>query len=108
ISFRTRHPKIMLEAAFGVGPFFVADDAGTFAAEAAEAADNRSVVAELPVAGKRDEICDQPGNVVEAVRPLGMPGNLSFLPGREFGAELLQCQRGLCPEPAEFLAEARI
>src|SRR5207244_5245882 len=40
IAFRTRPAEIVLEAAFGVGALFVADDADAFAAEAAEAADD--------------------------------------------------------------------
>src|ERR1700741_4421105 len=95
----------MFEAAFGVGALFVADDTDAFAAEAAEAADDCSVVAELPVTGERQEIGGQAGDVVEAVRALRMSGNLSFLPGREFGVELLQSQCGLRLEPADFLAD---
>ena len=68
----------------------MADDADAFAAKAAEAADDCSVVAEFAVTGEWDEIADQPCDIVEAMRPLRMPGDLSLLPGRELGVELLQ------------------
>ena len=83
----------------------MADDAEALAAEAAEAADDRLVVAELAVAGERHEVGDQRGDVVEAVRPLGMARHLRLLPGRELGIELLERLRGLGLEAGNLLAD---
>ena len=82
IAFRPRHSKIMLESAFSVRAFFVADDAHAFAAETAEAADDCGVVAELAITGKWDEVGNQPCDVIKTVWPLRVSGNLRLLPRR--------------------------
>src|SRR4029079_10615352 len=105
ISLRTRHAKIVLDPAFGVGPFFMADDADTFAAEASKASNNGGVLAELPVTGERDEAGDEPVDVVGAMRALRMAGDLRFLPGRELGVQVLQGERGFCLKPANLFAD---
>src|SRR5262249_57157807 len=51
ISLRPRHPEIVLEAAFGRRALLMPDDADAFAAKAAEATDDRDVIAEFAVAG---------------------------------------------------------
>ena len=53
VALRPRHAEIVLEPALGGRALLVADDADALAAEAAEAADDRLVVAELAVAGER-------------------------------------------------------
>ena len=68
VALRARHAEIVLEPVLGGRALLVADDADALAAEAAEAADDRLVVAELAVAGERHEIGDQGGDVVEAAR----------------------------------------
>ena len=95
VAFRPRHAEIVLEAAVGVGALLVADDADALAAEAAEAADDRRVLAEFAIAGERDEIGDEPGDVVEAMRPLRMAGDLGLLPGCQLGVEFLERLRRL-------------
>src|SRR5262249_28750253 len=97
--------EIVLDPALGRRALLVPDDADALAAEAAEAADDRLVVAELAVAGERDEIGDQGRHVVEAMRPLGMAGNLSLLPRREFGIDVLEGLRGLGLETGNLLAD---
>jgi hypothetical protein len=67
----------VLETTFGVGTFFLTDDAHALAAEAAEPADDRRVLAEGAIAGQRNEIGDELGDVIEAMRPLRMPRPLS-------------------------------
>ena len=83
----------------------MADDADALAAEAAEAADDGLVVAEFAVAGERNEIGDQAGDIVEAMRPLRMARHLRLLPGRQVGIELLERQRRLHLEPADLVAD---
>ena len=95
----------MLEPALGGRALLLADDADALAAEAAEAADDRLVVAELAVAGERHEVGDQRADIVEAVRPLGMAGDLGLLPGRELGIEVLERLRGLGLEAGDLLAD---
>ncbi len=68
IAFGPRHAEIVLEPAVGVGALLVADDADALAVETAEPADDRRVVAVLAIAGKRNEIRDQRGNVIETMR----------------------------------------
>ena len=60
VALRPRHAEIVPEPALGVGALFLAEDADRLAAEAAEAADDRLVVAEFAVAGERRELGDEP------------------------------------------------
>ena len=83
----------------------MADDADALAAEAAEAADQGLVLAELAVAGERHELRDQPADVVEAMRPLRMARHLGFLPRRQLGVEVPERQRRLGFEPADVLGD---
>ena len=81
------------------------DDADALAAETAEAADDRVVVAELAVAGQRNEIGDQRAHIVEAMGPLGMTGDLRLLPRRELRVEILERLRRLGLEAGNLLAD---
>jgi hypothetical protein len=83
----------------------VADDADALAAEAAEAADDRRVLAVFAIAGQRDEIGDEPGDVVEAVRPLRMAGDLGLLPGCQLGVEFLERLRRLAFDAGDLLVD---
>src|SRR6185437_17166024 len=105
ISFRARHAEIVLEATFGVGAFLMANDAHALAAEPTEAADDRRIVAELAIARERNEIRDQSGNVIEAVRALRMTRHLSFLPWREICIQFLQSLRGFHLEVVDPLTD---
>ena len=64
------HAEIVPDAGLGVGALLLAHHADRLAAEAAEAADDGLVLAELAVAGERRELGDQPGAVVDEMRPL--------------------------------------
>ena len=83
----------------------MAEQADAFAAEAAEAADDGVVVAELAVARERHEIGDQLGDVVQAVRPLRVAGDLRLLPGGEVGVELLERRRRLGLQAGDLVAD---
>ncbi len=83
----------------------MADDADALAAEAAEAADDRRVLAELAVAGERCEFGDQAGDGIEAMRALRMPGDLRLLPRREPRIELLEREAGFCFQAIDFVAD---
>src|SRR5262245_20350261 len=107
IALRPRHAEIVLEPLLGGRALLVADDADALAAEAAEAADDRLVVAELAVAGERYEVGDQRAYVVEAARPVGVARDLRLLPGREAGIEVLERLGGLRLQPADLLPDCR-
>ena len=64
-----------------------------------------AVLGEVAVAGQRDEILDQGGDVVEAVRPVGMPRDLRLLPGRELGVGIDQRLVRLLLQPRHFLRD---
>ena len=79
--------------------------ADALAAEAAEAADDGRVLAELAVAGERREILDQAGDVVErnaAAPDGGRPGSSARASAWH---RVLGALRGLRLEPADLLAD---
>ena len=53
------HAEVVLDAAFGVGTFFVADQHDGAAGETAHAADDGMVLGEITVTGQRREVLDQ-------------------------------------------------
>src|SRR6516225_5472777 len=106
ITLRTCHSEIMFEAALCVRTLFMADDADAFTAETTEPTDNRCVVAELAVTGERNEILDQPGNVVETMWSLWMSSDLGFLPRRKFGIELFERSRCFRFQPTDLFADS--
>ena len=74
-------------------------------AKAADPADERPIVCEMPVATQLDEVVEQPLHVVKGVRTLEMPGELDRSP------DLLRARLGLDaldlpPEPAELILNA--
>ena len=83
----------------------MADDADGVAAEAAEAADDGRVLAELAVAGEWNEFGEQAGDGIEAMRALRMARHLRLLPGRQVGIELLQGEGGLGLEAVDLVAD---
>ena len=85
----------------------MADDADALAAEAAEAADDRLVLAEFAVAGERREIGDQAVDVIEAMRPLRMARDLRLLPGRQLGIEVARASARPCASSARDLVVDR-
>jgi hypothetical protein len=84
---------------------FVADDANAFAAETAEAAQQRFVFAEFAVAGERREIRDELRDIIGKMRPLRVAGHLRLLPRRQIGIDILQRLRGLRFETRHFVAD---
>ena len=104
IAFRPRHAEIVLDARLGVGALFLADDADRPAAEPAETADDRRVLAKLPVTRQGREIVHERLDIVAEMRPLRMPRDLRFLPGREIGIKIGQCLLGLGFETRQLLA----
>ena len=97
-------PKLCLSRPSVSAPFSVEHENAS-SAEAADAADNRGVLAKVAVAGERHEIDDQPGDVIEAMRPLGVPRHQHLLPWRQPGVALPQEAVSLGFEPADLLGD---
>ena len=108
VTLRLCHAEIVLEPGFGGRPFLVSDHADALAAEAAEAADNRFIFAELAVARERHEILDQCADEIETMRPLRMARHLRLLPRRHRGVEIPQRLHRLGFEPADFLLDLHL
>ncbi len=65
--------------AFGIVAAFVADNDAGPAHETAKAADDGLIFRKGAVAGQRREILDQLFDVIEAMRPVGVPRDLHLL-----------------------------
>ena len=103
VAFGPRHAEIVLDAAFGVGALLMADQHHRAAGQAADAADDGLVLAEIAVAGERGEVLDQRIDVMPEMRALGMAGDLRLLPRRQLGIGFLQGFARLGLELGEFL-----
>ena len=75
------------------------------AAEAAEAADDGLVLAELAVAGERRELVDQRVAIRQEMGPLRMTGDKRLLPRRQRRVELLQRRRRLGLEASDIVRD---
>ena len=84
----------------------MADERNRAAAEAADAGDERPVVRPPPVAVQLDEVVQQPLDVVERVRPLGMARELDGAPDLLVGDLRLHALE-LLLEPLEIAGYAR-
>ena len=94
------HAEVVRDPALGICALLLADDHGGVAAEAPQPADDGTIFAEGAVAGERQEVGDEARDVVGAVGPELMAGDLCLLPGSEAAVGL--------PEQAIDLAlEAR-
>ena len=98
-------PKLCRSRVSVDGALLLADHAHRLAAEAAEAADDRLVLAELAVARKRREIGDERADIIEAMRPLRMARHLRLLPRRQLAIELLERLVRLALEARDLLAD---
>src|SRR4051794_10681224 len=82
----------------------MADNANAFAAESTEASDDRIVVTEFAIAGKRNEIAYQRRDVVHAMGALRMARDLRLLPWIELIVELLERLRRFRLQARDLLA----
>ena len=95
----------MLDAALGGGALFLADHADALAAEAAEAAHQRFVLAELAVARHRREFGDQRVDEIGEMRALRMARHQRLLPRRQIGVEVGQRLRRLVLDARDLIAD---
>src|SRR6266446_5330650 len=95
----------MLDAGFGGGALFLADLADALTAEAAEAAQQRFVLAEFAVSRQRREFADQRVDEIGEMGPLRMARDQRLLPRREVGVELAQRLRRLVLDPRNLVGD---
>ncbi len=98
-------PKLCLMRDLGGGALFLADHADALAAEAAESAHQRLVLAEFAVACQRREFGDQRTDEIGQMRPLRVARDQGFLPRRQVGVEIAQRLRGLVLDPRNLIAD---
>jgi hypothetical protein len=80
----------------------------TAAPEAAEAAEDRMIVAEAAVAGQRREVGDQRLDVVGEVRPVDVARDLRLLPGRQLAVGGREQLRRAALEPGDLVLEVEL
>ena len=95
----------MLDTGIGGVALLLAHHADAFAAETAEAAEQRLVIGEFAIAGERREFGDQRVDEVGEVRPLRMARDQRLLPRRQIGVEIGQRLRRLLLDLADLLAD---
>ncbi len=95
----------MPDAALGGIALFLAHHADGLTAEAAEAGNQRLVLAELAVAGERGEFGDQALDEVVEMRPLRMPRDQRLLPRRQVQIEVGQRLRRLVLDLPDLLGD---
>jgi hypothetical protein len=97
-----------MQAALGVGALLVTHDQRRAAAETADAADDRLVLGEQPVAGQGREVLHQARHVVVEPGPVQMAGHLGLLPGAQLGVGLAQLPVQLALQPADFIGDVDV
>jgi hypothetical protein len=102
VAFRPGHPEIVLQAARCVVAFLMADEHHLAAGEPPQAADDRLVLAEIPVSGEWHEIGNQGRDIVLEMGPFGMPRDLGLLPRGQLRIGLAQQPLGTLLEPLDL------
>ncbi len=98
IALGTGHAEIALDAAAGIVALFMADHHDRAILEPREATQNRLVLGEFAIPGKRRVFLKQRFDIVAAMRAVRMPRHLAFAPGRQLLVEILEHVRGLAVE----------
>ena len=80
----------------------MADDHDRPPLQPANAADDRRILAERPVAGERREIVDQSGDIVFEMRPLGVARDDRLLPRRQARIDVGELAFGALGEAGGF------
>ena len=99
IALGLRHAEVAVDLLLGVAALLVADDRHRPVAEEREAADERRVVREAPVAVELGPLREERLDVVERVGPVRVARDQRLLPGRELRVDL-------APARVELLAQA--
>jgi hypothetical protein len=105
VPLRPRHPEAAQDVLLGGPALLLADHHHRFTVEARQPADQRLVVAEGPVAVQLEPIGEQPLDIVEHVRAVGVAGELDHLPARELVEDLLLEPRAPLLQPADLAVQ---
>src|SRR5207249_10007428 len=100
-----RPAEIAPDPRLGAGSSFGAGQHHAVPPKPAYAADHGTILGERAVAGERHEFADQPGDVIEAMRPLGMARYQHLLPRIEPRIALAQQPVRLGFEPRDLLGD---
>ena len=76
--------------------------------EAADTADDRRILGKCPVAAERHELGNQPADVIEAMRSLGMPRHVYLLPRRQPRIGLAQQSVGRAFKAADLVGDVEL
>jgi hypothetical protein len=106
IALRLSHSKIVLEARLRIAALLMADDDDRSPTETRKAAKDGIVIHELAIARELDEFVEQPRDIIEKVRPVGMTRDLRLLPRIEMGIDVLKLLVRLLAQLADFLADS--
>ncbi len=107
VALGARHAEVAPHVLFRTAPLLVPEDEHGRAAEAADAADDRLVVAEGAITVQLDELLEEDRGVVEGVRAQRMARELDLLPRRQLGrrpraAAVGPCARGVMDPDLEL------
>ena len=102
IALRLGHSEIVLEPRRGVVALLVADQHHPPPVDPREPADDRRIVGERAIAGQRQEIVGDAGDIILEMRPLRMPRDLRLLPRRQLRIGVAQQLVGLGLEPVDL------
>src|SRR5690606_17906535 len=86
-------------------PLLVADHHDRLAVEPRQAADDRAIVPERPVAMQLVEVREQRADVLERLGALRMARDHGHLPWRQLRVRVLQERFALLAQPAELLGD---
>ena len=100
-----RHAEVADHVLLRAPALLVADHDDRLAVEPGEAADDRAVVREAPVALELEEVGEQPRHVVEGVRPARVTRELDDLPGGQVAEDLRLELLRLLLELADLVGE---
>ena len=97
------HAEIAFDAGLGVMAFFVADNHHWLVVEAGQSAHDSVVIGEVAVTSQRDEFAEQSLDIVLAMRPIRVAGDLAFAPGGQVFVQVFQQFTGLLVQRGGFL-----
>jgi hypothetical protein len=95
----------VLQPAFDVVALLLPDDRDRRAAEAGETGNERLVLAERTVARERREVGEERADIVEAMRPVRMPGDQRLLPRRELALDVALRVFGAPRQASDLIAD---
>ena len=108
IAFGARHAEVALDPGLGVAALLMADHQNGGIVEARKPAHDRMVIGKIPVPRQRGELGEQGVDIVFAMRSVGVPCHLAFLPGGQTLVEVAQQRFGLAVQRHRFLFDIHL